>query len=360
VNNNIMAVLRPILLRGIYRSIRLIGGAKLPLIAGHKLLYSCNLRCKMCPFWRRYDERLLSVEEEVKMFDSLKRAGVLFMGFEGGEPLLRRDISQILMESNKRFHTSMVTNGWLLKTKIHEVKDYLNFLFVSLDGPPHIHDLIRGIPGSFNRAVEGLKEAKKHLDVAISHTIMSENLRYVENMVTLAQKLGVGISVQVAYNYTTAEKLSPTGEGLRTALQKLLELKRRGAPIIESEGYFESVLKSWYGGHGWTCKPWLTINVDPQGRVVLPCYVLNEYSGEKRVWETDLVKLWNTYPWEQFEACNKCALACYLEPSLFSWRNLSNVNERILHGMFSYIASKTGLKHVDDEPSDKPLVSARV
>src|SRR5579875_951357 len=68
----------------------------------------------------------------------------------------------------------------------------------------------------------------------------------------------------------------------------------------------------------------------------------------------------NTYPWERFEACNKCALACYLEPSLFSWRNLSNVNERILHGMFSYIASKTGLKHVEDEPNDKPLVSAKV
>ncbi|MEM0322053.1 MAG: PTO1314 family radical SAM protein [Thermoprotei archaeon] len=348
-----MAVLKPVLLGGIHRSMRLIKGAKLPLIAGHKLLYSCNLRCRMCPFWRREDEELLSVEEEVKLLDSLKRAGVLFMGFEGGEPLLRRDIAQVLMESNKRFHTSMVTNGWLLKTRMHEVKDYLNFLFVSLDGPPHIHDQIRGITGSFNKAIEGIKEAKKHLDVAISHTIMSANLEYTEDMVKLAQKLGVGISIQVAYNYNDAEGLSPNRERLRHTLERLLELKRRGAPIIESEGYFKAILSSWYGGASWVCKPWLTINIDPQGRIVLPCYALSEYHGEKRVWETDLTRVWNTYPWEKFESCNNCALACYLEPSLFSWKSFSNVNERILHGAFSYVLSKTGLKHRGQQPQNQ-------
>jgi len=62
-------------------------------------------------------------------------------------------------------------------------------------------------------------------------------------------------------------------------------------------------------------------NIDPQGRIVLPCYVLNEYSGTDKAWEVNIVKLWNTYPWEKYENCNACALACYLEPSLFSWSN---------------------------------------
>jgi len=79
------------------------------MIAGHKLLYSCNLRCAMCPFWRRMDENLLTLREEVKMMESLAKAGVSFMGFEGGEPLLRRDVPEILRESHERFHTSMVT-----------------------------------------------------------------------------------------------------------------------------------------------------------------------------------------------------------------------------------------------------------
>jgi MoaA/NifB/PqqE/SkfB family radical SAM enzyme len=52
------------------------------------------------------------------MLKNLEKAGVIFMGFEGGEPLLRRDLPQILEESYKMFYTSLVTNSWLLKDKI--------------------------------------------------------------------------------------------------------------------------------------------------------------------------------------------------------------------------------------------------
>ena len=125
-----MALIRPVVARGILRTMKMSTGSKMPLIAGHKLLYECNLRCKMCPFWRREDEKLLDIDEEVKMMESLKRAGVSFLGFEGGEPLLRNDIGEILHESFRRFHTSMVTNGWLLKQKIRSISDDLNYLFV--------------------------------------------------------------------------------------------------------------------------------------------------------------------------------------------------------------------------------------
>ncbi|BBD73091.1 hypothetical protein HS1genome_1480 [Sulfodiicoccus acidiphilus] len=81
-----MATFRPVLLRGIARGMREARGRKLPLIAGHKLLYSCNLKCRMCPFWRRKDEKLLSLQEEVRMMNALADAGVLFMGFEGESP----------------------------------------------------------------------------------------------------------------------------------------------------------------------------------------------------------------------------------------------------------------------------------
>lgn len=87
-----MVTVKPVLLGSIKRALLGQGIMKLPLIAGHKLLYTCNLRCKMCPFWRRKDEKLLSLEEEVLMLKSLERAGVLFMRFEGGEPLLRKDL----------------------------------------------------------------------------------------------------------------------------------------------------------------------------------------------------------------------------------------------------------------------------
>jgi len=68
--------------------------------------------------------------------------------------------------------------------------------------------------------------------------------------------------------------------------------------------------------------------------------VLNEYEGKDRVWEIDIVKLWNSYDWEKYYSCNKCALACYLEPSLFTWKDLSIVKERIVEPMLSVLSSE--------------------
>ncbi len=332
-----MSLIKPVLGRSFKRSIKGITHKRMPVIAGHKLLYRCNLECKMCPFWRREDEALLSLEDEVRMLQSLKKAGVLFMGFEGGEPLLRPDIGQILEESYSMFHTSMVSNGWLLRKKVGEVKDNLDFLFVSLDGIGGVHDRLRGVTGSFDRAVDGIREASKHINMAISSTLTSENLDQATDLVNLATKLGVQINFQIAFDYSTAEKESPGASPLKAAIEKLLLMKRNKAPIMNTKEYFESIINSWYKGISWECKPWLTINIDPTGKIVMPCYVLNEYSGSYTVWDTDILKLWDEYAWEGYTNCNKCALACYLEPSLFSWSKPSQVKSRIIDNIASFI-----------------------
>jgi radical SAM family uncharacterized protein len=332
-----MAVLRPVMIRGLARSARGLGGRKLPLIAGHKLLYRCNLECGMCPFWRREDEELLSVADEVRMLNALAEAGVSFMGFEGGEPLLRKDVPAILRESHERFHTSLVTNGWLLRNRLAEIRPYLEHVFVSLDGIGPMHDFLRGIPGSFDRAVEGIRLASEQLPTSISSTLTKSNLSQAEALVELAEKLHVRVTFQVAYDYSTAEAMSPLRAELKETLERLLELKRNGAPIMQSREYFESILASWFGGRSWHCKPWLTINIDPQGRIVMPCYVIREYSGTQPVWDIDVAELWNSFDWSEWERCNKCALSCYLEPSLFSWGNPSMVSERLVEPMTFYI-----------------------
>jgi radical SAM family uncharacterized protein len=339
-----VALVRPVFLRSVWRSVRRGAGGKAPVIAGHKLLYRCNLECGMCPFWRREDENLLTVEQEVRMMDALVRAGVSFLGFEGGEPLLRRDLPEILAESHRRFHTSLVTNGWLLRNRIGELAPHLDMVFVSLDGIGELHDRLRGIPRSFERAVDGIRAARGRVPVAISSTITNENLHHAELVVALAQRLGVGVTFQVAYNYSTAQNLTPAGPRLRETLERLLALKEAGAPILESREYFTSVIDSWYRGVPWRCKPWLTMNVDPQGRIVLPCYTLREYGGDEFVWDVNVRELWNRFPWEPYERCNKCALACYLEPSLFRWTSPTMIRERILDPIVAYLDSREDLE----------------
>jgi radical SAM family uncharacterized protein len=334
-----MAVLRPVIFRSLSRSISGLRGEKRPVLAGHKLLYRCNLECQMCPFWRREDDPLLTLKDEVRMMESLERAGVSFLGFEGGEPLLRPDLPAILEEAHARFHTSVVTNGWLLSQRFREIRKHIEYLFVSLDGMGATHDRLRGIPRSFERAVAGIRAVGGDVPVAISHTVTKENLGHAEQLVALAEELGVRITVQVAYDYSTADSMSPGAAPLRPTLERLLELKQAGAPVLESVEYFQALLKSWYGGDPWACRPWMTINIDPSGRIVMPCYVLQEYNGKVPVWDVDIRELWNSFDWDRYTSCNKCALACYLEPSLFSWANPTMIRERVLEAAVEYLRS---------------------
>lgn len=321
----------PLLTRGLQRRLQTRGGRKLPLIAGHKLLYRCNLACDMCPFWRRPDERLLSVEEERRLLAKLADAGVLFVGFEGGEPLLRPDLPEILREGHERFHTSLVTNGFLLARRVSEFARYLDFLFVSIDGIGALHDRLRGTEGSFDRAVRGLSTARELLPVALSATLTRYNLHQAEEIVDLARSLEVGVNFQIAFDYSTAGPLRPDGPRLRASLERLRALKLEGAPIVNSRAYFDSLLRSWFDrGEPWECRPWLTLNLDPAGRIVLPCYVLNEYGGARTVWDSDIRALWASIDWEAYRSCNRCALACYLEPSLFRWTDPALVRERVV------------------------------
>ena len=339
-----MATLRPMLLRGTRRELKVASGAKRPVIAGHKLLYKCNLECDMCPFWRRPDEKLLGVDDEVEIMESLVRAGVLFYGFEGGEPLLRRDLPQILSESHKRFHTSLVTNGWLLKERISEISESVESIFVSLDGIGPLHDKLRGIVGSFDRAVQGIKSARDKVSLlAINCTITRSNIDQIGEMLRLAEELEVKINFQPAYDYSKAGKLSPYGEKLEATLLSLLEAKRNGGPLLNSRESLTLIVNSWFHGIPWRCKPWLTINIDPQGRIVLPCYTLQEYNGdpgnEKFAYyarDTDIPRLWDSYNWEEYEGCNKCALSCYLETSVFSWTKPAVLKDRIVDSILSY------------------------
>jgi radical SAM family uncharacterized protein len=355
-----MAVLRPVILRSLSRSISGLRGERRPVLAGHKLLYRCNLECHMCPFWRREDDPLLTLADEVRVMNALERAGVSFLGFEGGEPLLRPELPAILEEAHARFHTSVVTNGWLLAQRFRELRRHLEYLFVSLDGIGETHDRLRGIPRSFERAVTGIRTVGGDVPLAISHTVTKDNLGHAERLVALAEELGVQLTVQVAYDYSTADAMSPDRARLRETLVRLLELKRAGAPILESPDYFLALLGSWYGDRPWVCRPWMTINVDPSGRIVMPCYVLQEYNGKTPIWEVDVRALWNSFEWERYGACNKCALACYLEPSLFSWANPAMVRERVLDAAVMYLRSRRRAIAADQRPARLPTPTARL
>ena len=145
----------------------------------------CNLRCKMCGQWgetgifrsqsssatatdgaaerRRILEligakRQLSLEDYVRLLDELA-PGDPIISLYGGEPLLYPDILPLIREIKRRgLVCTMITNGGRLETLARElVESGIDSIAVSVDGPPHLHDEIRGSAGSHAKVSEGVR-----------------------------------------------------------------------------------------------------------------------------------------------------------------------------------------------------------
>ena len=263
-------------------------GVKAPLVCGHKLTYNCNLKCKMCPFWKRSNKDL-STEDEKAVLKRIFDSGACAIAFEGGEPLLRKDLAKILAFSRSLpLQTSLITNGTLLQARIDEIAPFINgAIYVSLDGLVKTHDTIRGVSGCFEKSLQGIVAASKKTSVIINTTVMAENVHEIEDLAKLAKELDVQISVAVAHEYFEAEASSSLSCEVTELANRLVELKKRGYPLMNSISYFKVIAKE----KKWVCKPWLTINVSPEGSLVLPCYVRNGYAKTVSVFKTSKSKL---------------------------------------------------------------------
>jgi len=124
---------------------------------------------------------------------------------------------------------------------------------------------------------------------------------------------------------------------------KLAEMKKKGYPLINSISYFKVFAKE----KNWTCKPWASVNVTPEGNLVLPCYVRNEYASSVSVFETDIKTAISGFDWKEIRNCQECSLHCYVEPSLVlsgDFRTYLNWRFELASKIFKHTLTKQHLK----------------
>ena len=203
------------------------------------------------------------------------------------------------------------------KLRIDEIAPYPTvILFVSLDGIEKTHDRIRGVNGCFKEALKGIAAAKNKVSVTINTTIMSDNINEIEDIVKLAKDLGVRIVLSAAHEYHNIEGTVAKADEIRGIAKRLIELKRKGYPIMNSTSYFKVIAKE----KNWKCKPWSVVNIGTDGQLVLPCYVHNQYETSESIFEKSIKETTSTFDWRITHNCMKCNLHCYVEPSLVcSW-----------------------------------------
>ncbi|MDI6859434.1 MAG: radical SAM protein, partial [Methanocellales archaeon] len=215
-----------------------------PLILSHAINSKCNLHCKFCPYWEE-DRGEISGEEVFSLLEEAKSLGIILYNAWTVEPLLRKDLPEILKHAHHLgMITSLVTNGVLLKKRAKELSD-LDHLSVSVDGIESYEEM-RGV--KLDKVLDGIKEARdRGITTVINCVISGKNLDEIEELIHLAQELGVWISFEPIHEYEDIPQEVWEDIGIRNMgkygkiIDRIIELKEEGFPVINSKTYLRMI-----------------------------------------------------------------------------------------------------------------------
>ncbi len=130
------------------------------------------------------------------MSDKLVNSGKpKFVNFLMTEPLLSKNLADMLRIAKNNGHTTKVTtNGYLLSKRAEKIAPYIDYLQISIDALQPLHDEIRG-KGFFERAINGLRDIKKISDARIEINITIAPINYKESYELLMYLDSLGIAI---------------------------------------------------------------------------------------------------------------------------------------------------------------------
>lgn len=156
----------------------------------------CNLRCIHCYYpGCESHKNELSTEEIKRALEEMSAFGVQWIIFSGGEPLLRKDFLEIADHARSLGfkNISLATNGTLIDREIARQLKAMNMdVQVSIDDVAEIHDMMRGLKGSFDQAMRGIKLLQEEgIDVSVCTVATKLNVDRIPNIIQLMQNLNV-------------------------------------------------------------------------------------------------------------------------------------------------------------------------
>ncbi len=231
----------------------------------------CNARCKMCVCWREKDPPELPASAWIAFLKGLKEfSGTYNVSFSGGEPLVKKDMFEIL-DFCKREHiiSGVTTNGLLLKgDNIRKLIDSEVFnINISLDSMEDaVHDDLRGVPGllsklrtNMDELVEYRKSTGSKVRIILKPMVCTETLPGLPKIAEYAKDLGLeGVNFQPVFDWSEESKeMSKVDRTLlNEVIERLIEMKKSGYPILNSDASMRQWIEYFDGtlaGHTGPC-----------------------------------------------------------------------------------------------------------
>ena len=297
---------------------KLIGNKKYPLVLMLEPLFRCNLACAGCGKIDYPDEilnRRLSVDECLSAVDE---CGAPIVSIAGGEPLLHKELPQVvagIIERKK--YVYLCTNALLLKKRIGDYtpSPYLTFS-IHLDGNEERHDASVCQQGVFERAVDAIKLAiGKGFRVTVNCTLFQgENAQEIAEFLDYCKELGVeGTTIAPGFSYEHAPQQDIFIK-MRDSKQLFRDVFKLGRGRKWALNHSSLYLDFLAGNQSYNCTPWgnPTRNVFGWQK---PCYLLVDEG-----YAPSFKALMDETPWDKYgnsknPKCANCMAHCGYEAS---------------------------------------------
>ena len=297
---------------------KLKGLERYPLVLMLEPLFRCNLACPGCGKID-YEDEILNKRLTVKeCLNAVDECGAPVVSIPGGEPLLHREIGEIVkgIIDRKKF-VYLCTNALLLEKRLHLFKPtpYLTFS-VHLDGLEDEHDKAVAQDGVFKKAVSAIRKAKAlgfrvNLNCTLfDQTPASEIARFFDFASQNLEVEGITVSPGYAYERAPNQEHFLNREKTKNLFRDVFRFGKGRKWRFSQSSLFLDFLA---GNQSYKCTPWgnPTRNVFGWQK---PCYLLAEgyaSSFKSLMEETD----WNSYGTGNYEKCADCMVHCGYEPT---------------------------------------------
>jgi hopanoid biosynthesis associated radical SAM protein HpnH len=302
---------------------KLKGNARYPLVLMLEPLFRCNLACPGCgkiDYPEPILNRRLSVEECLEAVDE---CGAPIVSIPGGEPLIHKEMDQIVagIVKRKKF-VYLCTNALLLKKKLHlfEPSPYLTFS-IHLDGLKDEHDKSVAQKGVFDRCVEAIEECvKRGFRVTVNCTLFNNAepkrvAEFFDYVMTLGAE-GITVSPGYAYERAPAQDHFLNRGQTKTLFRDIFRFGKDSHKAGKSKWVFNQssmYLDFLAGNQNYECTPWgnPTRNIFGWQK---PCYLLGEGYAKTFAELMDTTE-WDSYGTGKYEKCANCMVHCGYEPT---------------------------------------------
>lgn len=290
-----------------------------------ELSYACPLQCPYCsnPLDFASHKKELDTGEWLRVLSEARSMGAVQLGFSGGEPLVRQDLSILVKHASKLgYYTNLITSAYGLSEKrIVELKEAgLDHIQISIQASsPELSDSIAGT-ACFDHKREMARLVKKHgYPMVLCVVIHKQNIHQMEGILNMAVELEADY-VELAntqyygWAYLNRDQLMPTREEFQTAeaIAKTYREKLNGKMKIYYvvPDYYEDRPKACMNGWGTTF-----LTVAPDG-TALPCHSARLLPGlncpnvrdisVREIWEDS--EAFNKYRGDRWmkEPCRTC------------------------------------------------------